>query len=180
MLRKNNVLYTTIVLSVICAGVALLLATVHQITKPVIETAIMKEKETAISQLIPGFLSFEVYKPTLTDADELYIVKSENQTDYCIIVTPTGFGGDIELMVAITPELKVSGIKVLAHTETAGVGTKIQNENFLNSFVGVKMDTLKDGVDVISGATVSSTAVKKGVSVALEAVENYIRENTQG
>lgn len=170
MIKNNKILYTTIVLSAICAGVALLLAAVNMITAPIIKARDDSEKELAIKQLIPDLESFEIFTSEITDADELYIVQSENEKNYCVLVSPSGFGGDIEMIVAISADLRVKGVKVLSHTETAGVGTRITDDSFLSSFIG---SNSSDGIDVLSGATVSSTAVKKGVSVALDAATAY-------
>jgi electron transport complex protein RnfG len=88
-----------------------------------------------------------------------------------IAVKSRGYGGEIELLVGIDEQGKVSGLKVLNHRETPGLGANIVKPDFLNQFKGKtaadKLEAKMD-IDAISGATISSRAVCKGVKDALE------------
>ncbi len=88
-----------------------------------------------------------------------------------IAVSPRGYGGPIEMLVGIDEKGKVSGVKVLSHRETPGLGANIAQPKFLDQFKG---KTLKDpiepkkDIDALTGATISSRAVCEGVKDALE------------
>ena len=60
----------------------------------------------------------------------------------------------------------VSGVSVASHAETKGLGTA-DEAPFLQSFVGLTQADAAQGVDAMSGATVSSNAVRGAVSQAL-------------
>ena len=91
-----------------------------------------------------------------------------------IAVKTRGYSGDIELLVGIDEKGAVSGLRVLNHRETPGLGANITTAGFLDQFKGKKVsDRLeaKNDVDAISGATISSRAVCKGVKDALEKLQ---------
>ena len=83
-------------------------------------------------------------------------------------------------MVGIVPDGTVSGIVVVSHSETAGLGAKAQDPAFYQKFTGKAADgglaVIKSGepeeneIVALSGATVTSKAVTKGVNAAAEAV----------
>ena len=87
---------------------------------------------------------------------------------------------------AISKDDKVSGVKVLSHSETPGLGAKISEEKFISRFKDkpatellevVKVTPNKDiEVEAISGATTSS---KASVTAVNEAITFYL-ENIKG
>lgn len=179
MQNKDGIVYTSVVLTLICAGVALLLAVVHMFTAPRIAAKEVAEKEVAIRSMIPDLVSFESadiksMNENITGVSELFVVHTGGEEILCVNVAPKGFSDSINMIVAVNLDMKVIGLKILSHSETAGVGTKISNADFLEAFFGINKTTLEGGVDTISGATVSSLAVKKGVATSLDAAENYI------
>ncbi|MFA5113679.1 MAG: FMN-binding protein [Candidatus Margulisiibacteriota bacterium] len=88
-----------------------------------------------------------------------------------VAVKARGYGGEIELLVGIDAKGVVSGLKVLNHRETPGLGANITGTKFLGQFKGKKagdrLEAKKD-IDAISGATISSRAVCFGVKEALK------------
>jgi Na+-translocating ferredoxin:NAD+ oxidoreductase subunit G len=85
-----------------------------------------------------------------------------------------GFGGDLKLMVGI--DLKTdrqTGIEVVQHSETPGLGARIEEITFRRQWQGLPTDSpvalTKDGGDIdgISGATTTSQAVVGGTNTVL-------------
>ena len=85
-----------------------------------------------------------------------------------------GYGGTIYLCAGVSPEGCVTGVKVSAHAETKGLGTDA-GDRFIGKFEGIEAkEGNATGVDGISGATVSSNAVRNAVDEALQHFEaNY-------
>ena len=84
-------------------------------------------------------------------------------------------------MVGVDNDGNVSGISIISHTETAGLGAVAAastpaGENFRGQFVGASgsVAVSKDGgqMDAITGATITSRAVCAGVSAALACTVN--------
>ncbi len=155
-----------ITLTVICAAVAMLLAAVNAVTRDRIADNAAREKNDAILEIFTAGTSSELYK-VLDDGSEVYLVfRDGDAIGYCAFVSSTGFGGSIEMMVGIDSAYDTAGVKIVSMSETPGVGTKTNTADFLSRFTGLHHADPVGQVDAISGATISSTAVKAGVSAA--------------
>lgn len=91
---------------------------------------------------------------------------------YAFEVAPKGYGGEISMVVGISSTGEVTGVAIIRMSETPGLGTKTNDPNFLNQFIGkragVSIGKGSNNIDAITGATVSSRAVTSGVSEALD------------
>lgn len=100
-------------------------------------------------------------------------------------VTGKGYAGPIEILLGIDPAGRVLGARVLSHTETPGLGDKIEiaRNDWITSFDGrslgdppaaewaVKRD---NGIfDQFSGATITPRAVVQAVRGGLETFASY-------
>ena len=84
-----------------------------------------------------------------------------------------GYHDLIEVMVGVGPEGKLTGISIMTHTETPGLGARIVEPEFTDQFAGLDLETTnlsaKGGkVDTLSGATFSTVGVVTAVGAALE------------
>ena len=113
---------------------------------------------------------------------EVYEVQSGGDTiGYAFKVTASGSQGNIVMIVGVDTDLTVTGVSIVKASETAGIGSKvIDNEatsagtGALDQFVGKSgAGTLvvKQNIDAVTGATVSTKGVTKGVNAALAAAE---------
>lgn len=109
---------------------------------------------------------------------EVYEAKANgNIVGYAIKTSPKGYGGEIEVMVGVDIEGKVTGINVGNNSETPGLGQNATKPEFQAQFIGknwndgvnvIKNGTPKDNeIVAIAGATITSNAVAKGVNQAL-------------
>lgn len=80
----------------------------------------------------------------------------------------------MEIIVGIDSEGTISGVKVLSHSETAGLGARVANESFTSQFVGENSE-LAD-VELISGSTISSKCFVNLVNLAYEANDIVAKE----
>lgn len=182
----------TVTLLLCCLVVAAALGGVNAITKDKIAAINWENTVTAMKAVVadPDSTEFsEALENTeaMTAAaasaggtlDSVYevLVGGEN-AGYAIKVVASGSQGSIEMMVGVDAEGAVTGVSIVDHAETAGIGTKIMNNEPLSSGTGVLDQfvgksaadgTLAVGtnVDAISGATVSTKGVTTGVNAAL-------------
>jgi len=160
------------VLLVITMCVAFLLSFVNAVTKDVIAANEAAKISEALSGLFPSAAKLEATKSEgeySAPVNAFYGVKDgDTLIGYYADVSPVGFKGAVNLMVGLDTEGKVVGVKIISHGETIGIGTRIEDEEFLGGFVG-KEGALDGSVDTISGATYSSKAVISGVDAALDA-----------
>lgn len=116
------------------------------------------------------------YDPAM--ADDMYAAwQGEALAGYCVEVTADGFGGPMKLMVGVSAQGSVTGVAILSHRETPGLGDGVEDASFLDAFLGlsgtVRIGSGANAVEAVSGATESSRAVAQGVSQALAAVAAY-------
>lgn len=172
--KRNTSLKSLIVLLSICLVVAVLMAAINALTAPKIDEANAKAEQEALRTVFPYATKFEKiegeYPETVT---ALY--RDMGGTGYAVILSAEGYDSSKPMTIAVgfDAEGKILAVKVVsASGETSGIGTKVTDEGFLAQFVG-KGQTL-DGVDTISGATISSSAFKNAVRDASEAVAKEV------
>ena len=167
------------ILLAITAIVALCLAGVNAITKPIIDDLNAQKTQKAIEAVLPGGFDEEL----AGYADETGLVSKvyKGANGYAFEVKPAGFDNTITMMVGVDNEGKVLGISVVSHTETAGLGAVAAaatsaGESFRGQFVGQSgsVAVSKDGgsLDAITGATITSRAICAGVNAALACAGN--------
>ena len=84
--------------------------------------------------------------------------------------TAKGFASDVKVELTVDGSGAISALTVDASGETPGLGQRCAEEEFTGQFIGKTGPfTLGDGVDGISGATITSDAVVAAVNAALEA-----------
>jgi electron transport complex protein RnfG len=180
MKKQSTILYVlrlALTLLLITSCMAALLAGVNMITAPIIAKANEAKTQAAINAVLPG--GGEAVK--FTDTTGLVTNVYASDAGYAVQVAPSGFDGEIDMMVGIGKDGKVLGISIISHTETAGLGAvaaadNAKGEAFRTQFIGMSgaLAVNKDGgeVDAITGATITSRAVTEGVNAALACVRN--------
>lgn len=163
-----------ITLLVITGVAALLLSVVYSVTKPTIDARAEQTKKESMSAVMADATEFTEVAYTEREG-VLSVNAAYNGTElvgYCVQVGPSGFGGVIQMMVGVSTDGSVTGVSILSHSETSGLGTQAMTPEFLGQYVGATGTlTVKTGaatdIDHISGATISSTAITNGVNTAL-------------
>ena len=121
------------------------------------------------------------------EISEIYTAKNgTEEVGYVFKITTKGFHGPVDLVVAISNDDVVTGIKVMSHSETPGLGARIVEEDFRTRFNNlpitndiemVKTSPTKDNeVEAITGATVSS----KAIGTAVTDVIRFYKETIKG
>jgi electron transport complex protein RnfG len=172
------ILRLALTLLIITSLVAAALAGVNAVTAPVIASITAQKTQDAIEAVLPGGgNSVENF----TDATGLVKAVFASDAGYAIQVAPSGFDGEITIMVGISKDGKVLGIDIISHTETAGLGAVAAAKTsagvaFREQFVGQsgELAVSKDGgtIDAITSATITSRAVTEGVNAALACAAN--------
>ncbi len=172
------VIRLAVTLLLITTAVAIALAGVNYITAPIIAQLQEEKLQEAINVVLPGGGESVEFQ----DATGLVSAVYKSGSGYAVQVAPSGFDGEITMMVGVSPDGKVLGISVVSHTETAGLGAVAAantsaGEAFRGQFAGVSgtVGVTKDGgqIDAITGATITSRAVCVGVEAALACVANF-------
>ncbi|MBQ2377151.1 MAG: FMN-binding protein [Clostridia bacterium] len=172
-------------LLLVCAVVALVLSFVNNVTRDRIAQNEAKQKKDAIIALFGSekieYTELDRIESDGENVDALYRVTQDGVTlGYCVSVRSLGFGGDVSMMVAMTEEKTVLGVKIVSMSETPGIGTKVDDAEYLSQYAGADLSLTAADVDVVSGATKSSKAVLNGVIDALEALNGHFGSGAGG
>ena len=181
-------------LTVISLVVAALLGLTNQFTKDKIAAINEENTKAALAAVVSSadceFEKIEEIPQAAIDAasgqsgklTEAYtVVLGGEKAGYAFKIVAGGSQGDIEMIVGVDADLAITGISVVDAAETSGIGTKvIVNEattagtGALDQFVGkTGAGTLvvKQNIDAVSGATVTTKGIAKGANAALAAAE---------
>lgn len=169
------------VLAVICIVVTAALAFTYGKAKPIIDSNEKRAANEARTELIADGDSFSPADvELLTSPDgkvtvtEVYV--ADNKAGMVVTLETKSFGGVLKEMVGVDKDGKLTGIKVLSHADTPGLGTKAMEPSHLKQYKGIGKLTspsAKDEpeVDHISGASISSNAIHYGAFIALQQYE---------
>ena len=168
----------TLTLLVICAVCVGLVAYAHNATKGVIAERAAADVKAAYKQVFPELGELTKEKaPTGTLITDIQCSKKDGKANgYIYTVDPTGYGGKVTIMLGITMDSKLTGIKILSLSETPGLGMKstepawqkqFQGKPLKEALVVTKQEPSKDNdVKAITAATITSRAVVSGINAA--------------
>lgn len=93
---------------------------------------------------------------------------------WCITATPKGYGGELTVMVGVSTDLTITGVEIVSHSETPGLGAKSVNPDWRAQFTGksgeltvVKSSPSDSQIQAITSATITSKAVTSAVNESL-------------
>ena len=173
------------------------MAYIHLVTAADIEKSEAEMRRGLFSQILPAALYdndlltdvMEIpAEPLLgnTAPAQIYRARLHQQPSALILeaIAHDGYSGDIKLLIAVKADGSLSGVRVLAHKETPGLGDYIEiaRSKWIQQFDGKAADAApatwavkKDGgqFDYMVGATITPRAVVKAVHKALEYVNSH-------
>lgn len=184
-----------LVLGLLGLAAAAALALVFGVTREPFQRAQALAAEAELLSVVPDAVS--TADPTLDAVDvpaqfrlglglepgaRLWRVRQAGQIVALIVpaTSAQGYGGAIRLIVGVDRDGAITGVKVLEHHETPGLGDRIDSakSNWIAGFTGKSPDNpspnrwqvRRDGgaFDQLSGATISSRAVVRAVRRALD------------
>ncbi|MFP3152831.1 RnfABCDGE type electron transport complex subunit G [Lachnospiraceae bacterium ZAX-1] len=188
-LIKDALLLTLITVIAGCA-----LGLVYEVTKEPIKKAQAATQQKAYQSVFAEADSFEDYKDFTPEAAEaalagtdyadndisgVVVAKDSSQTElgYVIsVVSHAGYGGNIAFSIGIQKDGTINGYSITSISETAGLGMKAKESKFYSQFEGKLSDafevtkntaTADNQIEAISGATITSNAVTRGVNAGL-------------
>jgi electron transport complex protein RnfG len=178
----NKIIKLTVFLLAVTGISGLAIGYVNGITAPVIAMQEEDKLRQGYREIYPGADEYEVLPEGAGDGliDSVILAKNGRETAGVLyMVTPSGYGGEISISVGFdVAGQKLTGIKILSQSETAGLGANCVQPWFTQRFIGktaasrltvVKTETAaEDQVQAITAATITSEAVTAGVNAARE------------
>ena len=180
---NNKIVKLSVILFLVCAITAGVLGVVNELTYKRIE-AINTEKTTAAYRTVlpdaDSFSEVDISAIKQTHPTVYYLCKANNGAGYVVESSFTGAQGAIVMAVGVGADFKCTGIAIIAHSETSGLGANAASTaqvgvDFRAQFVGQGEDVAlaKAGgeIDALSGATITSRSVTNAVAESIKAVK---------
>lgn len=183
--------HNAVVLASFAAICTVLVVSVHILTKDRIQQSKDEAMMQSFYEIVPANrFDNNIAQDciTRTDADALGVnrpvrifrMRKNNEPSAVVIeaVAPDGYSGEIAMMVGIYVDGNLSGVRVIEHHETPGLGDKIElaKNPWIKQFKGLSLEkpaadkwaVKKDGgeFDAFTGATITPRAVVKAIKNA--------------
>jgi electron transport complex protein RnfG len=189
----NSIVKDALILFAITVVAGMLLGFTYTITEqPRAEQAIIK-RDTALNSVIADATFTELEDVVLDnypDIKNIFVAKKgEEVVGYAFnLISNKGYGGTIELVAGIDVAGNVTGIDIMKHAETPGLGAKADEPAFKSEFVNKPVATLnvvkgapvnENDIAAIGGATITSRAVTGAVNVAIDYYNNELAKEAK-
>ena len=153
---------------------SVLLAVTNEVTKGPIEQQKLASKMAALNTVLPGCEYEQIEYEGISDdsaLDEIFIGKNADGSikGYALTANPQGYGGEIPITLGVSEGGYVTQVYVGSLQETQGLGSRVGDDAFKEQFIAIAADpdTLRNDVDTIAGATISSSAFVNAVQEML-------------
>jgi len=182
----KNLLKPAFSLLFIAAAVTGLLVAVNAFTAEPIENQLKKTRENTMREALPlaaEFTEVETEKSGSVVAVYEGFRKTDETVGFVIELIKPGYSGGIHMMVGISSlDDEITGMRIVRHTETPGLGARATNESFYKRFDGLPLSPLsvsripsddKNKIDALTGATITTQAIVDAVNEAVSWRENF-------
>ncbi|CAM3917631.1 Electron transport complex protein RnfG [Vibrio aerogenes CECT 7868] len=188
---KDKISYQSGLLAAACGLAALLLVGTEVVTRPVIAMRISEDQNALLDQVLGGKLyANDVFRDDhqVTFQGQIFhiyeVKNAQGQlTHHVIKGDEEGYSGPIKYLIGVDLNGVIQGVRIISHTETPGLGDKIELEksNWVLSFNQRSLRNTpvwavkKDGgdFDQFSGATITPRSVVRGIHKAMSALSEY-------
>lgn len=200
--KKSTLIRDALALFLITLVSGLALSYVYEITKaPIAEQGVQKtlKANQAVFEEASSFETDEELMKLVADTDLIAlnadyagvtiddISKAYNSANEVIgynikVSTSAGYKDGITVVIGYSLDGVINGVQMLSISETAGLGMKAKEPEFLNQYVDKNVEQFTvtktgaasdDQIDAISGATITSKAVTNAINAGV----GFVKEN---
>ena len=167
--KKQNILPVAVLLA-ICIVIAAILGGVNMLTEEKIEANEQQKVYESIKEALDGYVTpmdkpenaadsvTGMYKITVSESDATVL-------GTVVTVKVRGYAGDIFMTVGVKSDKTISKVIITSQSESHG---KAGMADYPDKFTGISTSGV-GGVELFTGATISSTAIRNGVIDAVNA-----------
>lgn len=175
-MEKNNtaslIIKMAVLLMVICAVVSAVLGAVNMITAPVIADIAAAKTAAAYNEVLP---STGDYTPVdYSDANVTAVAKCAEGT--VVEVSISGSQSMLALAIGVDNDGAITGVSVIDHGETPGLGAKSTEAAWRAQFAGqtsgLALDKKGGEIAPLTGATITSQAIVDACQIAIDTAAN--------
>jgi electron transport complex protein RnfG len=177
--KKYSIFQIAMNLTVTCLVSGAIIAATYFITAPVAVKTAAKIKTDSMKSLVTDAQTFN---PVKNKKEWFSAEKDGKIIAYVVPAESKGYAGAIKMLVSVSPQGKIINFDILESKETPGLGDNANKDPFKKQFKGkpakdllvVKDATKVDNIQAMTGATISSKAVTKGIKEAVEQVSQFV------
>jgi electron transport complex protein RnfG len=176
----NSKTWMVLSLLITCLVAGFALSEVYAVTKPKVEQQKIDATNSALRLVFPTARTFKAVEP-----DSVWYGLDQSGAKVGIVIRSGrhGYGGPVPVLVGLDMAGRIVGIRVASAAEglkeTPGLGLKATEETFWKQFLGADSTVAlrKDGgtIDAISGATITSRAVARGINEAIRKYSEHLK-----
>lgn len=176
-MNLKDILIPTVALFAICLVATALLAFTNSATEAKIKANAVETENASRMIVLPSGVSYS--EVTALENGVTYCVGTDNsgsEVGYVFTSGAKGYGGTVSVMVGFDLEGNITGVEILSHSETPGLGANATKQEYKDRYIGkngtlVVDKTSNEGqnVQAITAATITSKAVVAAVNLASEA-----------
>ena len=176
----NKILKLALVLLAVSAIVAGVLGIINELTYPVIDA----QKQAKTAEAFASVLKADRFDEVEFDNPDFPTVLTVHKAEgvgYVVTSKFSGAQGNITLAVGVDNDYKCTGISVIEHSETSGLGANAASTgevgvNFRKQFVGqdesIALANAGGSIDALTGATITSRAITGAVAESIRVVKS--------
>jgi len=191
-MKIANMLKLGLILAIFAAAACVMLAFVYTGTASIIARRQQADLKAALKDIFPEADSFKLAKgiespDTAVTIEAAYTaIRGGKPVGAALRLTRASYGGPIKIMAGVSIDGTVTGVKIMEHSDTPGLGAnaaspqyfvnKAQGITFYGQFAGKSVNDpfeVKNDVAAITASTITSRAVTSAVKAAGIAVTSW-------
>ena len=184
-LNISNMVRLGLILAIFAASVCIMLAFVYTGASRIIAQREEAGLQTALKEIFPDADNFKPAEGLISPDPSVrigsaYIAEKDGlPIGMTLEAVRRGYEGPIRIMVGVGIDSIITGVKILDHSETPGLGAnaasskffvdRVRGITFYGQFTGKNINdpfTVKDDVIAVTASTVTSVAVARAVKAA--------------
>jgi len=174
----RDMLKPAVVLFIAALVTSLILCLMQNVTKDIIAANAEQARLEAMQEVLPFAGTFA----EMIETNEVSGVVSYADCfaldgtllGTALTVAVRGYGGAMQILVGVDGQNAVTGVRLLSHSETPGLGTNAEKDSFLSQYIAktgvlsvTRTSPRGNEIQAITSATITSRAVTEGVNAAL-------------
>jgi len=174
----RHIIKPALELFIVAAVTTTLLILTHALTLGPIENQHRIAQEKLMSEILQATVFNEIPAEKSGTINRVFeALNNDVVIGYIVELAPKGYDDTISMIVGISKQDNViTGMRVLKHSETPGLGAIAATEKFYRKFEGRRLIPLKvvrsspreDEIDAITSATITTRAITNAVNEAIE------------
>jgi len=153
----KQALTLSLALAVVCASAAGILAFAEHKTAPARARAQARQQSESMAQVLPPFSNTPAAEPIAVNiaTGTVYFYPARNAAGQIIAyagegTSTAGYGGELRVLVGLTPAGDVLAVVVSAHSETPGLGTQVTDRQRQQTLGAILRRTPQPDADALA------------------------------